>query len=250
MEGAQLLAAAQRLSMSATDETTMAMVRQYDAAVQLNEQLKRLAKDPVKDWLASVPTWREAGQKIESEVLGSLSDAIANFAQTGRFDFESLGNAILATATKVMAQRAVLELVELLGGNTSSSGGGSGGFGLGDLIGSFFAKEGGLTSSPTAVNAGPILSPAAFRHAPHYSEGTANTSGIPAMLHDNEAVIPLSGNRKVPVELNNGGASGFTYAPNFNWNVQTPDADSFRRSQKQTLAEAGVASRKAMRDIR
>ena len=151
----------------------MAMVRQYDAAVQLNEQLKRLAKDPVKDWLASVPTWREAGQQIESEVLGSLSDAIANFAQTGRFDFESLGNAILATATKIMAQRAVLELIGLLGGNTDTAGGGAGGFGLGGLIASFFAKEGGLTSSPANVNAGPMVSPAAFRNAPHYAQGTA-----------------------------------------------------------------------------
>ena len=246
MEGARLLAAAQRLGMSATDETTMAMVRQYDAAVQLNEQLQRLAKDPVKDWLASVPTWREAGQQIESEVLGSLSDAIANFAQTGRFDFESLGNAILATATNIMAQRAVLELVELLGGNTSSSGGGSGGFGLGDLIGSFFAKEGGLTSSPTAVNAGPILSPAAFRHAPHYAEGTANTSGIPAMLHDNEAVIPLSRGRKVGVELNGAGAGGTVINMPQTFQINTPDADSFRRSKSQILQETGAATRKAM----
>ena len=30
---------------------------------------------------------------------------------------------------------------------------------------------------------------------------TANTSGIPAILHDNEAVIPLSRGRKIPVEM-------------------------------------------------
>lgn len=247
---AKLMIAAQREGAGAIDAQTQSMIAQYAAAQALNNQLQRLARDPVKEWIKSVPTWQEAGQQIETEVLGSLSDAIANFAQTGKFDFESLGASILATATKVMAQKAVLELVGLLGGNTDTAGGGAGGFGLGGLIASFFAKEGGLTSAPANVNAGPMVSPTAFRNAPHYAQGTANTSGIPAMLHDNEAVIPLSGNRKVPVELNNGGANGFTYAPNFNWNVQTPDADSFRRSQKQTLAEAGVASRKAMRDIR
>lgn len=243
---AKLMIAAQREGAGAIDAQTKAMIDQYSAAQALNEQLQRLARDPVKEWIKSVPTWQEAGQQIETEVLGSLSDAIANFAQTGKFDFESLGNAILATATKIMAQRAVLELVELLGGNTDTAGGGAGGFGLGELIGSFFAKEGGLTSSPTAVNAGPILSPAAFRHAPHYSEGTANTSGIPAMLHDNEAVIPLSRGRKVGVELNGGSAGGTVINIPQTFRINTPDADSFRKSRSQIMAETGAATRKAM----
>jgi len=42
-----------------------------------------------------------------------------------------------------------------------------------------------------------------FAGAPHYAQGTPNTSGgIPAILHDNEAVIPLSRNRSIPVEFN------------------------------------------------
>ena len=47
--------------------------------------------------------------------------------------------------------------------------------------------------------------------APAFADGTANTSrqlsklpggGIPSILHPNEAVIPLSRGRKVPVDLN------------------------------------------------
>ncbi len=136
-------------------------------------------------------------------------------------------------------------MIELLGGNTSGSGGG--GFNFGTLIGSFFAAEGGLTSSPTAVNAGPMISPAAYRHAPHYKEGTANTSGIPAILHPNEAVIPLSKGRKIPVEMPRGTGRGGTPTINMpqTFNIQTPDADSFRKSQKQIASDAFRASQRA-----
>lgn len=264
---AKLMIAAQREGAGAIDAQTQAMIDQYAAAQALNEQLQRLARDPVEEWIKSVPTWQEGARQIEAEVLGSLSTAIANFAQTGKFDFESLANAVLATATRIMAQRAVLELIDLLGGNTGSGGGGSssGGGGIGASVGgggggffasifgpdgflsSFFAEEGGISSAPTSHNVGPVMPATAFRHAPHYKDGTPNTSGIPAILHDNEAVIPLSGNRKVPVELNGGGVGGgtFTYAPNFQ--INTPDADSFRRSRGQLLADAHTAGTIAAR---
>jgi hypothetical protein len=45
---------------------------------------------------------------------------------------------------------------------------------------------------------------------PHYAEGTANTSnGIPAVLHPNEAVVPLSRGRKIPVDMGNAGGKSF-----------------------------------------
>lgn len=58
-----------------------------------------------------------------------------------------------------------------------------------------------------------VVSNSAFRNAPHLANGIANTSaftstvpggGIPSILHPNEAVIPLSGNRSVPVQLSGG----------------------------------------------
>ena len=49
------------------------------------------------------------------------------------------------------------------------------------------------------------IHPTAFHNAPHYAQGTPKTSGIPAILHLNEAVIPLSKGRKIGVELNGAG---------------------------------------------
>lgn len=89
----------------------------------------------------------------------------------------------------------------------------------------------------------------AFKNAPHFSEGTPNTSGIPAMLHPNEAVIPLSKGRKIPVEMNGDteGAGGQTvnYAPTYN--ITSPDPDAFRRSQAQTAADGLSAAQRALR---
>lgn len=71
-----------------------------------------------------------------------------------------------------------------------------------------------------------------------------NTSGIPAMLHENEAVIPLTRGRKVPVELE-GGTGGGSTVQHFNFSIQTPDADSFRKSQNQIAADAFESGRRA-----
>lgn len=400
---ARLLGEAQAAGVNIFDEQTAGMLRQIEAAEKLNEALTRLANDPVNDWMNSVPTWREAGQQIETGVFNHLSDAISNFIQTGEFSFEALGEAILGTVADIIADKAVKELANLLGGNTSGSG--EGGFGLGGMLSNLFGNGGsrgddpdpfasgfggggdqsasmqnamvqggqqaaqaiqqammqagqqvgqqittggqtaassmqtGVTTAGTAAGTqmstqtmtggtiagtqmmtqtqtggtiaaqqmqqgimqggaaaaqqmaaasagggggggfmggglGGILlgagigllssvlgkkssssstaddepeTPVGIRQ---YAEGTANTSGIPAILHPNEAVIPLSGGRKVPVEMNDDAASGSggskTVVQNFN--ITTPDADSFRKSQKQIAADAASSGRKAMAD--
>jgi hypothetical protein len=102
------------------------------------------------------------------------------------------------------------------------------------------ALEGGITGS--FVNRYNVQ-PSSFMGAPHYGEGTSNTSGgHPAILHDNEAVIPLSRGRKVPVELTgmssnaNGGVT-----VNNNFNISSPDADSFRKSKSQIATDLHAA---------
>lgn len=103
-------------------------------------------------------------------------------------------------------------------------------------------KEGGYPGSPVARAS---VSPSMFANAPHYAEGTPNTSGgIPAILHDNEAVIPLSRNRKVPVEMA-GGNKGQVI--NNNFTINTPDADSFRKSRTQLATQMHMQAGRAYR---
>jgi hypothetical protein len=120
---------------------------------------------------------------------------------------------------------------------TKGMGGGApGGGGMGFPGG----LEGGITGS--LVNRYNVH-PSAFIGAPHYSEGTPNTSGgHAAILHDNEAVIPLSRGRKVPVELTgmSSGANGGVTVNN-HFNISSPDADSFRKSRSQIATDLHAA---------
>lgn len=244
LDVARLMVAAQREGAGAIDAQTAAMIRQYEAADVLNERLTRLARDPVSDFLESVPTWREAGRQIEADVLGHLSDSISNFIQTGKMDFQALGDSILATVADIVSDMAVKELVSLLGGNVSGSG--AGGFDLGGIVAGLFGAgaEGGYSESLPGRQAAPL---SAFRHAPHFAQGTVNTSGIPAVLHPNEAVIPLSKGRKIPVEMGENGGGGTHISMPQVFNISTPDADSFRKSRDQVAADMAKAGQRAMR---
>jgi len=366
---AQALAEAQIAMGGAVDVQTLAMIRQIDAAAKLNEELQKVAKDPVKEWMDSVPNWIEAGQQIEMGAINHVRDAISEMIQTGTFDIEALGEAILGTVADIVADKAVAELANVFGradgeglggvlgglfssqgdgaqvaqggvqagqtigaamiqagqtvsaqlsaamtqagsqagvaqqqaitagGTTAanaqrvagvqhgqqvrlatttaggqhasqvstaittagqqhasmvgaaSAGGGGGGFlsGLGGwqgvlsmALGAF--DVGGVSTSPANFTTAPV---SAFRNAPHFAQGTPNTSGIPAVLHPNEAVIPLSAGRKIPVEMGDAAKGGQTvnFAPTYH--IQTPDADSFRRSQKQVTSDGFSAAQRA-----
>lgn len=163
------------------------------------------------------------GQGI-SGLLGPLASAIPGLGQ--------FGGMIMSLASSLF------------------SGGGVGG----GLLGGLFS-EGGYANSPVARAALPL---SAWAHAPHFSEGTPNTSGgIPAVLHDNEAVIPLSRGRKVPVEVSGNdnepmygagagsrrGRGGNVVNLNFHG---VKDADTFRRSRREMEAWSASAGQRAM----
>ncbi|WP_175497562.1 phage tail tape measure C-terminal domain-containing protein [Roseivivax halotolerans] len=371
-QGAQAMAEAMMAGGGAVDTQTSAMIRQIDTAAKLNEELRKVATDPVKEWMDSVPNWIEAGQQIEMGAINHLKGALADFMKTGKLDMESLGDAILGTVADIVADKAVAELMTLAGRNDP------GATGLGGVLGGLFASQGDAMTGPSGgadvaqggIQAGQSISQAmvqaggqvsqqissammqggqrvqmahaqggqqaanaarmagvqhgqqvrmatttsggqhatqvrsaittagqqhaqavgmaasggsgflsgmggwqgllgmafgafdvggistepanfanapvaAFRNAPHFAQGTPNTSGIPAILHENEAVIPLTKGRKVPVEMSDAGHSSGV-VQNFNWTVHSPDADSFRRSKDQISADMARAGQRAI----
>ncbi|WP_172294821.1 phage tail length tape measure family protein [Pseudoruegeria sp. HB172150] len=360
---AKVLGEAMLSGVNPLDESTLAMVRQIEAAERLQKELTELARNPAKEFVDSVPSWTEAGNQIEEGVIGNLRDGIRDL-MTGDFSLESLGDAILGTFADVIADQATKEILQLFGwdengmgigktiaklggeettdaaslsegasmsnaivngstqgaeimrnaivsastqagqttgstiasqmntaatssgavmntqinsggqtaamqmqngivsgGNTAaasmrsaSSGGGGGGLFSGGgmtglLVGAGVSLLGSLFSgSDDEAEEDDPKDPVGIRQ---YAEGTHNTSGIPAVLHPNEAVIPLSKGRKVPVEMDDGNGAGNGkggrggVTNNYTWHIQTPDADSFRKSQTQIAQQAAMAGQKA-----
>jgi tape measure domain-containing protein len=115
-----------------------------------------------------------------------------------------------------------------------------------------FAQASFATGSPNAWRD--------VRGLPHYADGTPSTSadgsgGFPAILHPDEAVIPLPDGRTVPVTFTNGmetggGGSGESKVViNVNMQVDAKDASSFAASKKQMMQELEAELKKTARKI-
>ncbi len=166
----------------------------------------------VKDaFVAFVDAVTSAIPQIESAV--SQMDALAkagdgvktgfgNAVTAGGNFIEQLGNVSSAVSSLITQMNNLKSAAEaaLRAAQAAQSAGGGGDTGSG--------RYGGLSGSlPESVNA-PL---GAFKNAPQFREGTANTSGqsskipgggIPSILHPNEAVVPLPKGRSIPVDLN------------------------------------------------
>lgn len=301
-------------------EGTRQMLDQIDAAALLNEQLQRVAKDPVREFLASVPLWEEASRTIQGSIVENMSNTLAEFFKTGKLNLADFASSVAGTMADILAKQttgAILGKFGITGalggkgGEVASGGQQAGGFmhnaivSAGQIVSNMFhgsftrgAQTAGMTmqsgmtvggqhaaaaqraagaansmgttvaghQAGRAMNQGVVsggnaaaaamgqsiagaggggglfggggggifgtlisigaglfseggysdmrgmtsttLSPSAFTNAPHYAEGTTNTSGIPAVLHPNEAVIPLSRGRKIPIEMKGNPSKG------------------------------------------
>ncbi|MFO6463097.1 phage tail length tape measure family protein [Jannaschia sp. KMU-145] len=142
---------------------------------------------------SQMQTATAAGGARMSTMVTVASTRGASQMQTGIVQGSSQGAQMMARAT--------------------AGGGGLGGFlgggnwlTLGLMAGSMLFAGSGSDAAPAPVAyREPAPKVSEFHGIPEFARGTANTSGMPAILHANEAVIPLDGNRKVPVSLAGGG---------------------------------------------
>ena len=195
------------------------------------------------------------GDKVEGATPGeqAIVDELKSQKEGAAGLFDGLGDKISTGWTGL--KDAFSTGLDSLGSTMSSlfssigglfGGGGGGGSSTGDTVAGVvgllasFASEGGISQSLSKKGMVPASS---FANARRFAEGgvTSGTDRIPAMLSPNEAVIPLSRNRAVPIEGNMGGAT------TVNISVQANDVESFKQSQSQMLARFGTAVIRARR---
>ncbi len=202
---------------------------------------------------------------IEKTVGDVAKQTATTFGSTFQSMMPMIGMAFASTFKSPIAQIGAMFLSMMLTKMMSAQGTGGGGggflgkiFGVGasllgggggmqaaslSMIGANpgIFKEGGFSNSPVARAS---ISPASFANAPHFAEGTPNTSGTPAILHDNEAVIPLSRGRKVPVELSGAGGRAPTVV-NQNFNFTNANYEGFKRSKQQVASDMHMQANRA-----
>lgn len=214
------------------DAATLATIKHADSLAILNEQLQQTTTESsaAGDGLASM------GKTVNSSLERGIADAFKGGSTTSILTSfaDTLRNSVADSLAKSVVAKLGLDSLFNIGGTTAAaqmqagiitggniaaqtmataistgqatpaavatSGGGGGGNWLSTAVN--FAtsllpmfKEGGISDAPDP-----------FANAPHYAEGTANTSnGIPSILHPNEAVVPLSRGRKIPVDMGSAG---------------------------------------------
>lgn len=210
------------------------------------------------------------GGAVDKVVSATTTSFGKNFTSTMQSALPLIGMAFASTFKSPIAQIGAMflsmMLSKMLAGQAAGGlGGGGGGGGIGGLLSGLFgggggggdgvsqalpALFGGIYREGTANTSGnPVaggsFSAATWAGAPHYAEGTHNTSGgMPAILHPDEAVIPLSRGRKVPVEVRGGAGNG---GVNQTIIINTPDADSFRKSKQQVAVNMHMTAARAYR---
>jgi len=233
-EAARLWARAMLEGNGTLDAQTQAALANIDALALRNETLRSAPEDFAQD-IASGVEGSLAGA-IQSGLNGG--NAVQNFAVSMRnhitnalakslatkitsgLGLDTLFNAGGVTAAAQMqagivagsSQGAALMAQAIATGSAAGGAGGGvagmlGGGGGGGFWSTAISVVGGLFGFDEGV--ANTSHPGAWQKLPHYAEGTANTSsGIPAVLHPNEAVVPLSRGRKIPVDMGEGSQGG------------------------------------------
>ncbi|SDY65235.1 hypothetical protein SAMN05444340_11382 [Citreimonas salinaria] len=160
---------------------------------------------------------------------------------SGQQHAQTVGQTIVASG-----QRHAQAVGAAAGGTTSGGGNILGTvLSVGSMLAGGFSEGGYSDRKAPSMHAMPI---SAFANAPHYAEGTPNTSGIPAVLHPNEAVVPLSRGRKIPVEMGGGGASIQHAGHTFNIDVTVDGGDEGGQDQALRIAQTIQAQLENMMD--
>lgn len=179
-----------------------------------------------------------AGQMGEGIVRAfkGAEDAFVGFVTTGKFDFKSLADSILADITRIALRSAILgPLANALSGVFAGGGGG--------IFAGIF-HQGGLVGGPAP---GRLVPAAAFVHAARYHGGGyagLRPDEVPAILQRGERVLSR---REVAAGLAQP-SGGIQRPMQVVMNITTPDANSFRLSQGQILADARRALSRAGRN--
>jgi tape measure domain-containing protein len=170
----------------------------------------------------------------------AAEDALVQFVQTGKLDFKSLVDSIFNDLTRIAVRGAITgPIAGLFAPKPGEAGGGGGGGFLDTLISGAGALFGGGSSTqPSGGGGGDAASTvgalAGLSSLFGFQDGGRFTVGGGGGPDSQLVAFKASPNEEVEITPPGRRSSR---APIINFNISTPDADSFQRSQQQILAK-------------
>lgn len=228
-----------RALAGASEGLAAAQARALDESLAWQDGVRRALEDYVD---ASRDAAR-ASEEVTRAAFQSMEDALVSFVATGKIEFSSLTDSILADITRLAVRQAIT--VPLAGWLNNNSGDLLGG--IGDIFAGIFHAGGIVDANPArtrGVDAGHFL------HAPRYHAGGIAGLGpdeVPAILRRGEAVLTPGQMRALGADRPRPGSG--VPPVNVVMNISTPDASGFRHAQGQIAAEAARAIDRARRNL-
>lgn len=215
---------------------TDTIARQKDEVRSLNSQQDRLnsswevgAQRALQKYEDSAKNVAGSTEQAFTRAFSGMEDGLVKFAMTGRMDFQSFANSVIADMLRIQARAA---LTPLYSGGSSGGGGLLGGLfsAVGGLFGggSGFTKSGftdlgsGLSLGSNPTGGGLSFEGGGFTGPGVRSGGVDGRGGFYAIIHPNETVIdhesgglivaggggsPVSSSRSLRIQIENNGTA-------------------------------------------
>lgn len=250
--------AVERLSMllnaGAIDQETFnrALVKANEDLAAAQDRLLRQSREwqdgvtrALRGYVDAATDSAKAAEQATALAFKTMEDALVSFVTTGKFEFASFANSILADITRIAVRQAILApLANLLSGGSES---GDLFGGLGQIFAGVF-HEGGIVGRNTTPARG--VDAAVFLTAPRYHTGGfagLAPDEMPAILRRSEAVLTA----EQMAMLGSGARRQDERRPPVTvvMNISTPDVGGFRYAQGQIAADAARAIDRARRNL-
>ena len=156
------------------------------------------AKSALRSYIDDATNAAKRAQQVTVNAFRSMEDALTRFVMTGKLDFRSLADSIVADLVRIQIQRAItLPLANWLGSVIPGMGAGMGGgtagsafpAGSSDLMGTManVAHSGGVIGADALVTRS--VNPALFTNAPRFHTGGIVRGEVPIIAQEGEAVF-------------------------------------------------------------
>lgn len=211
--------------------------------------------------------YEDTGKQVEQTItnaFGNLEDALTKFFSTGKLDFKAFADGLVADINRMIVRSLILlPLLEQMGlapsgggglGLPATSGGGSGGFGgVGSLFGALFGGASGALGDALGMSIGGTYGSATqagldalVGGLTGFATGGSFTVGGMGGVDSQTVAFRASPGERVSISRPGEVAQGSYSAPPITMIIQTPDANSFRKSQGQITTEIGRGVRKVL----